>query len=84
MTASNPQTTSFLDLQQAQVLLLMTLRHLSKVSDLLESSLCSNSSNHQALEANLDHDNSICVYEGKHLSDLTKDSTHNSTKTFKM
>ena len=23
----------------------------------------------------------MCVYEGKHLSDLTKNSTHNSTKT---
>ena len=22
----------------------------------------------------------MCVYEGKHLLDLTKDSTHNSTK----
>ena len=32
----------------------------------------------------LDLDNSMCVYEGKHLSDLTKDSTHNSTKTSKM
>ena len=25
----------------------------------------------------------MCVYEGKHLSDLTKDSSHNSTKTLK-
>ena len=30
------------------------------------------------LDANLD--SSMCVYEGKHFSDLTKDSTHNSTK----
>ena len=30
---------------------------------------------------NLDLDSSICVYEGKHLSDLTKDSSHNLTKT---
>ena len=29
----------------------------------------------------LDVDSSMCVFEGKYLSDLTKDSTHNSTKT---
>ena len=30
---------------------------------------------------NLDLDNPKCMYEGKHFSNLTKDSTHNSTKT---
>ena len=30
---------------------------------------------------NLDLDSSMCVYGGKHLLDLTKDSSHNSTKT---
>ena len=30
---------------------------------------------------NLDLDNPKCVYEGKHFSNLTKDSTNNSTKT---
>ena len=31
--------------------------------------------------ANLDLDSSMCMYKGKHFSNLTKDSTHNSTKT---
>ena len=30
---------------------------------------------------NLDLDNSMCVYEGKHLLNLTKDSSHNLKKT---
>ena len=30
---------------------------------------------------NLNLDSSVCVYEGKHLSNLTKDSSHNLTKT---
>ena len=34
-----------------------------------------------SLDLNLDLDSSMCVYEGKHLSDLTKDLSHNSTKT---
>ena len=36
MTVPNPQTTSFSDLQQSQVLLLVTLRLHSKVLDLLK------------------------------------------------
>ena len=83
MTAPSPQTTSFFDLQQPQVLLLMTLRLHSKVSNLLYSSLCSNWREHQVLDANLDLDNSMCVYEGKHLSDLTENSTHNTSKSSK-
>ena len=67
MTVSSPQTTSFFDLQQPQVLLLVTLRLHSKVLDLLESSLCSNWKDHQVLDANFDLGNSMCVYEGKHL-----------------
>ena len=59
----------------------MTLRLHSKVLDLLESTLCSNQNHHQVFDANLDLASSICVYEGKPLSDLTKDSTHNSIKT---
>ena len=43
--------------------------------------LCSNWNHHQVLDANLDLDSSMCVYEGKYLLDLTKDSTHNSIKT---
>ena len=31
--------------------------------------------------ANLDLDSSMCMYKGKHFSNLTKDLTHNSTKT---
>ena len=42
MITSSPQTTSFLDPLQPQVLPLVTLRLHSKVLDLLESSLCSN------------------------------------------
>ena len=74
MIAPSPHTTSFFDLQKPQVLLLMNL-------DLLECSLCNNWNNHQVLDVNLDLDSSICVYEGKHLSDLIKDSSHNLTKT---
>ena len=74
MIVPSPRTTSFFDLQKPQVLLLMNL-------DLLECSLCNNWNNHQVLDVNLDLDSSICVYEGKHLSDLTKDSSHNLTKT---
>ena len=74
MIVPSPRTTSFFDLQKPQVLLLMNL-------DLLECSLCNNWNNHQVLDVNLDFDSSICVYEGKHLSDLTKDSSHNLTKT---
>ena len=59
----------------------MTLRLHSKFLDLLESSLCSNWNHHQVLDANLDVDSSMCMYEGKHLSDLTKNLTHNSTMT---
>ena len=74
MIVPSPRTTSFFDLQKPQVLLLMNL-------DLLECSLCNNWNNHQVLDVNLDLDSSICVYEGKHLSDLIKDSSHNLTKT---
>ena len=71
----------FLDLQQSQVLLLVTLSLHSKVLDLLESSLCNNWNNYQVLDVNLDLDSFMCVFKGKHLSNLTRDSTHNSTKT---
>ena len=74
MIVPSPRITSFFDLQKPQVLLLMNL-------DLLECSLCNNWNNHQVLDVNLDLDSSICVYEGKHLSDLIKDSSHNLTKT---
>ena len=74
MIAPSPHTTSFFDLQKPQVLLLMNL-------DLLECSLCNNWNNHRVLDVNLDLDSSICVYEGKHPSDLIKDSSHNLTKT---
>ena len=73
MIALSPWTTFFFDPQQPQVLLPVTLRLHSKVLDIVES--------HQVLEANLDLDSFMCVYEGKHLLDPTKDSTHNSTKT---
>ena len=74
MIAPSPHTPSFFDLQKPQVLLLINL-------DLLECSLCNSWNNHQVLDVNLDLDSSICVYEGKHLSDLIKDSSHNLTKT---
>ena len=67
MTTSSPWTTSFFDLQQPQVLLLVTLRHLSKVSDLLEVLYAATKAiMHQVLDMNLDLDNSMCVYESKH------------------
>ena len=39
--------------------------------------------NHQVLDVNLDLDISMCVFEATNLSNLIKDSTHNSTKTTK-
>ena len=38
---------------------------------------------HIAVYVNLDLDNSMCVYEGKHISNLIKDSIHDSPKTSK-
>ena len=64
-----------LNLQQTQVLLLVTLRLHSKVLFFLECSLCSNWNNHQVLDVNLDLDSSMYVFEGTNLSDFTKDST---------
>ena len=48
-----------------------------------ESSLCNNWSNHQVLDVNLGLDNSMYVFEGKHLSNFTERFSTQLKKDFK-
>ena len=76
MQAPSPWTTSFLDLLQSQVLLLVTLRLHSKILLFLECSLCNNWNNHQVLDVNLDIDSSMCVCSKVQTSQISQKTQH--------